>query len=197
MQPARSVDAIRRRKCALENAIERGRSVRWQLRLWSRLVKARDGGRCVNCEATTGIQAHHIIRKIRLPAGALDPGNGITLCRDCHRWIHARYNRKPDLTKPMSAAQGDDQDEWAFLFGRLVEDAGANGLAEDEFYYVSDETLHFSAAYQGYEDLLEAVHEGTMSRVRVIHEIWRWMPQQFYTDLAEEIFVSLLAKQLR
>lgn len=98
------------------------------------------------------------------------------------------------MTKPMGAAQGDDQNEWAFLFGRLAEDANARGLAEDEFYHVSDESLHFSVAYQGCEDFLEAVHEGTMSRVRLIHEIWRWMPRQFYMDLAEDIFVSLVAR---
>lgn len=183
-----SLDDIRRRKRALDNAITRGRTLRWQLRLWSRLIKTRDGHRCVNCEATTGIQAHHIIRRTRLPAGALDAGNGITLCPDCHRWIHAESNRKADLTKPMGAAEGDDQDEWAFLFERLVEDANARGLGEEEFYHISDETLHFSATYQGYEDFLELVHRGTMSRVRFMHEIWRWAPQKFYTKLADDIF---------
>ena len=186
--PPFSLHDIGRRKRALENAIARGRTLRWQLRLWSRLIKTRDGHRCVNCEATTGIQAHHIIRRTRLPAGAVDAGNGITLCRDCHRWIHGESNRKADLTKPMGAAQGDDQDEWAFLFERLIEDANARGLSEEEFYCISDETLRFSTAYQGYEDLLELVHQGAMSRVRAMHEIWRWAPQKWYTKLAENIF---------
>ncbi|HEX8512652.1 MAG TPA: HNH endonuclease signature motif containing protein [Allosphingosinicella sp.] len=191
---AGSLDPIGRRKRALENAVERTRSAPWQLRLWGRLVKTRDRHRCVNCEETTGIQAHHIIRKIRLPAGALDPGNGITLCRDCHRLIHAEFNRKPDPNRPLSAAQGDDQNEWAFLFGRLVDDAGARGLAHDEFYYVSNETLRFAVAYQGYEEILEAIEDGTMSRLRVMHEIWRWMPGQFYTNLAEDICERLLMR---
>jgi hypothetical protein len=194
MQVPRSLDAIRRRKRSLENAIERSRSVRWQLRLWSRLVKTRDGNRCVNCEATTGIQAHHIIRKVRFAGGALDAGNGITLCGDCHRGVHVQFNRKPDLTKPLGAAQGDDQNEWAFLFGLLVEDARTSGLTANEFYHLSDETLSFSATYQEYEGFLDAVHEGTMSRVRAMHEIWRGMPQQFYTDIAEDLFVWLFAR---
>lgn len=188
------LDDIRCRKRALENAITRGRSVRWQLRLWSRLVKTRDGHRCVNCEATTEIEAHHIIRKILSPASALDVGNGITLCRSCHRCIHAESNKKPDLAKPMGAAQGDDQDEWAFLFGCLLEDANARGLAEEEFYHLGDEILVFSVSYQGYEDLLELVYTGAMSRVRFMHEIWRGARQKFYTNLAEDIGVFLVGR---
>jgi hypothetical protein len=53
--------------------------------------------------------------------------------------------------------------------------------------------LRFSTAYQGCEDFLELVHRGAMSRVRAMHEIWRWAPQEWYTRLAEDIFRLFLA----
>lgn len=178
---------IENRQQALENSVERGRSRQWQLQLWSRLIRARDGNRCVNCSSTERIQAHHVIRKALLPAGALDPGNGVTLCGDCHRKIHAEFNRKPDPNLPMGAEQGDDQNEWSYLFGLLMDDATSRGLSQPEFYHLNDSVLRFSVAYQGCDDLLESVANGELSRLRFMHEIWRMMPVGFYTNLATDI----------
>jgi hypothetical protein len=184
---------IARRRAALERAIARGCSAGWLLRLWSRFVKVRDGGRCLNCEQEDGIQAHHVMRRTLVPFAALELGNGISLCRPCHRLVHARFNRRPDAALPMGAAQGDDQDEWSFLFGMLMDDATKRGLAHDTLYFLSDELLLFSLAYQGYEPLLEAVADGELSRLRFMHEVWRAMPEHFYVDLASELGAELLA----
>lgn len=184
---------IVRHRAALEGATARGCSAGWLLRLWSRFVKTRDGGRCLNCEQEDGIQAHHVMRRTLVPFAALELGNGISLCRPCHRLVHARFNGRPDPALPMGAAQGDDQDEWSFLFGMLMDDATKRGLAHDELYFLSDELLRFSLAHQGYEPLLEAVADGELSRLRFMHEIWRAMPEHFYVDLASELGAELLA----
>lgn len=184
---------IIRRRAALERAIARGRSAGWLIRLWSRFVKTRDGDRCLNCGVTEGIQAHHVMRRTLVPFAALELGNGISLCRACHRLVHARFNGRPDPALPMGAVQGDDQDEWSFLFGLLMDDATKRGLAHDELYYLSDAALRFSLAYQGYEPLLESVANAELSRLRFMHEIWRAMPEGFYVNLATELGAELLA----
>lgn len=181
------LEAIRKRKFALVRALDRGRSVKWLLRLWGRFIKTRDSFRCVCCDSTSRIQAHHIIRKTLYPRGAFDTGNGITLCSECHARVHAEFNGRPDLSLPLGAEQGDDQDEWAFLFGLLRDDAVRRGFDEDEFYYLGDCILKFSNECQGYEDLYKQVTNREMSRIRFAHEIWRPMPEEFYTNFLSEL----------
>lgn len=151
---------IRRSKQALTVAIERNRSEKWILRLWSRFIKIRDGYRCVCCESKEKVQAHHIVRKTLYPWGAFEIGNGISLCHVCHGRVHAQFNGRPDWLLPLGAEQGDDQDEWAFLFGLLLDDARSRSLDQDEFYYVGDHMLKFFMQCQGYEDLYELVAKG-------------------------------------
>ncbi len=135
------MESIRQKKIALQRAIDRERSVKWILCLWSRFIKARDLGRCVCCLSTQGIQAHHIIRKSLYPWSAFDTGNGITLCSECHQRVHADFNGRPNLAGPLNAEGGDDQDEWAFLFGLLRDDATSRSLNEDDFYFLNDHIL--------------------------------------------------------
>lgn len=184
---AEELAAIRARKHALVTAIERGRSGKWLLRLWSRFIKSRDAFRCLCCDSRERIQAHHIVRRTLYPWGALELGNGVTLCPECHKRVHAEFNGRPDLSLPLGAEQGDDQDEWAFLFGLLFEDAVRRGLPENEFYYLGDHMLEFSVACQGYDDLRRSVRRGDMSRIRFAHEIWRAMPETFHTNFVSEL----------
>lgn len=51
---------------------------------WTRLVKERDG-KCMTCESTERLEAHHILAKAMYPQFATMTINGITLCYDCHR----------------------------------------------------------------------------------------------------------------
>jgi hypothetical protein len=97
------------------------------------------------------------------------------------------FNGRPDLSLPLGAEQGDDQDEWAFLFGLLVDDAIRRDLPQDEFYYIGDHILEFSHACQGYEELRETVVRGDISRIRFAHEIWRTMPEGFYSGFVSEL----------
>ncbi|EKE76029.1 HNH nuclease [Oceanibaculum indicum P24] len=183
------VGGIKERKQALERAILRRRSRKWLLQLWSRFIKTRDAFRCLSCDSPDGIQAHHIIRKTLYPQAALELGNGITLCSECHNRVHEKFNGRPDLSLPLGAEQGDDQDEWSYLFGLLLDDAKKRGIPEDDFYHLSDEVLGFSVSFQGYHELFDLVNEGKISRIQFAHEIWRSMPETFY-----EYFISELVR---
>lgn len=178
-------ESIRFRKFALSAAIEKGRSGKWILRLWSRFIKERDLYRCVRCDSIDEIQAHHIVRRTLYPWGAVEPGNGITLCRKCHRGVHEKSNCRANWASPLD--DGDDQDEWAFLFGLLFNDAERRNLDQDEFYFLSDHMLKFFANVQGYEYLYNIVVRGEISRIRFAYEIWRVMPEIWYRNFAAEI----------
>jgi len=106
--------------------------------------------------------------------------------------VHAEFNRRPDLTLPLGAESGDDQDGWAFLFGLLVEDAVDRGLDQDEFYFIGDHMLRFFVKAQGYEDLYALVQSGELSRLRFAHEVWRGMPEDFYVSFFSGILGTLL-----
>ncbi|AOR68304.1 endonuclease [Burkholderia stabilis] len=184
------LDELRRFRRKLEMAVDARRSTAWCLRLWSRFVKARDLSRCVCCSSTRGIQAHHIVRRTLYPWGSFASGNGITLCRECHNRVHAESNGRADLTQPLGA--GDDQDEWAFLFGLLMDDATQRGLDHDEFYFLDDHMLKFFVNVQGYDELYAMVMRGDISRVRYAHEIWRNMPKVWYTDFVSQLIQANL-----
>ena len=57
---------------------------------FAREVKKRDGHRCMQCGATEGLRAHHIVALHK--GGTDDPSNGVTLCARCDRLAdrHAR-----------------------------------------------------------------------------------------------------------
>lgn len=181
---------VRQRKLALDVAVAKQCSAKWILRQWSRFIKERDSYHCVCCDSEQSLQAHHIVRKTLYPWGAAEAGNGITLCRECHGRVHEKSNGRADLSVPLGEA--DDQDEWAFLFGLLLDDAGRRGLDQDEFYFLEDHMLKFFVNVQGYEDLHGMVMRGEISRIRFAHEIWRVMPEAWYSNfVAEAIRLNL------
>lgn len=182
------MDSLLIAKQKLDRAKAKKRSKRWCLYLWGRFIKLRDGNRCLVCLSNSGLQAHHIFRKSTFEIGALELGNGITLCNECHVKVHAAFNGKADLSKPLGAEGGDDQDEAAYLYGLLCDDARERGISEDEYYFISDDLLSLFVRFQGYEHFLEALQLGQASRVRIAHEIWRSMPEKFYEKLAESLF---------
>ncbi|MCY1431533.1 hypothetical protein D9M71_475030 [compost metagenome] len=115
-------------RAALARAVDAERSERWCLTLWGRFIRMRGGYRCVHCESSQGIQAHHIFRRTTLPEGKYELGNGITLCRECHKSLHAQFNGRPVDGEPLNERGGDDQDEMAYLYGRLDVDSDDRGL---------------------------------------------------------------------
>ena len=76
------------------------RASRYYGSLWPAARSAaarRDGGRCVECQATEALEVHHI-RPLRLFGSdieaAHDLANLITLCKSCHGLADAEFRRK-------------------------------------------------------------------------------------------------------
>ena len=51
---------------------------------WTTQVKARDGWKCVKCESTNRVAAHHIVPWVESETLRFDVNNGVTLCCSCH-----------------------------------------------------------------------------------------------------------------
>ena len=55
------------------------------------IVLSRDGYRCIECGRTDTLRVHHI--RSLCSAEDNDPGNMVTLCRNCHFVAHRKKNR--------------------------------------------------------------------------------------------------------
>lgn len=55
---------------------------------WKKKVLERDGYKCVECEETVDLEAHHILTWADYPEGRIDIDNGVTLCNKCHANQH-------------------------------------------------------------------------------------------------------------
>lgn len=56
---------------------------------WRNQVFERDGYRCQICHEVSGkLNAHHIKSFAEYPDDRFNVDNGITLCKDCHKWVH-------------------------------------------------------------------------------------------------------------
>lgn len=133
----------------LNTALEKKRSVNWCHRLWSKYIRLRDG-RCLACEATANLTAHHILRKCVVPFARFETGNGVTLCRHCHRIPHSIFNKRPRQFEPLNARGGDDIDLAADLYELMARDARERGILQDARYFVSDALLEWFCAAQGF-----------------------------------------------
>ncbi|MCU1737004.1 MULTISPECIES: hypothetical protein [unclassified Pseudomonas] len=89
--------------------------------------------------------------------------------------------------EPLNARGSDDQDEMAYLYGRLEVDADDRGLEKDRFYFIGDHVLEHFVAKQRYEWFYRAVQEGEISRIHFAHAIWWSMPENFYQVVYAEI----------
>ena len=63
------------------------------LHQWSAVVRSRDMNKCIYCDETDGLNAHHIAPKGQFPSLKLDPENGMTLCVPHHLAIHDFYRK--------------------------------------------------------------------------------------------------------
>ncbi|MFA5025461.1 MAG: HNH endonuclease [Candidatus Shapirobacteria bacterium] len=52
------------------------------------MVFERDNHTCQRCGSTKSLQCHHIVPKKLSPMEAVDLSNGITFCKECHKWVH-------------------------------------------------------------------------------------------------------------
>ena len=79
-----------------KESIDRNRGSARQQALWSEAVKKRDGYKCILCNATSQLHAHHILRVADDLMGkhVFDVNNGVTLCLDCHNKVHGGWMKK-------------------------------------------------------------------------------------------------------
>jgi hypothetical protein len=135
----------------LARALANGPSQKYCLRLWSEFIRERDGHRCVDCHANHNLSAHHICRKSFFGKAQFQTGNGITLCKTCHKEPHEIFNARPDLTLPIDAQGGERLDLMERLYSILTDDAVERDIMIEKYYYLSDEVLAFFKRMQGYD----------------------------------------------
>jgi hypothetical protein len=135
----------------LNQAIAVGLNRNRCLRRWSEFIRERDDHRCVDCHSTRNLSAHHICRKVFLPEAEYQTGNGITLCRDCHRQKHQGFNGRPDLLEPMDAEGGEKLEHMERLYCILDQDAVERDVLRAEFYHLSNQVLAKFKLFQGFE----------------------------------------------
>lgn len=58
----------------------------YELNIWSKEVLKRDNYKCIYCESKA-THSHHIQPKKLEPFYALDPDNGVAVCKECHKNI--------------------------------------------------------------------------------------------------------------
>lgn len=61
---------------------------------FSRIVKQRDGFKCILCGSKKDLQVHHLNSFSSDEANQINPLNGVTLCKDCHEGFHRIYGKK-------------------------------------------------------------------------------------------------------
>lgn len=163
----------------LQHALTSERSVPYCLNLWSYFIRVRDNGRCAVCHSRREIVAHHIVRKSFLIEARFQTGNGITLCKGCHRQPHEVFNHRPNLDLPMDAEGGENIDLLTEFFGRLLEDAKRRSILRDDFYFLSDEVLTKFKLAQGFEP--DSYFYGF--RIEQAFAIWNQCPQNTWVAM--------------
>jgi hypothetical protein len=171
----------------LNRAVIAGRSVPYCLRLWSVFIRLRDGHRCVICDSPLGVSAHHVVRKTLFSIGSFQTGNGITVCGECHSWIHRNFNGNPDIGLPMDAEGGERIDVVMDLFRLLAQDGPSRGILREEYYFLSDQLLESFKKFQGIPPDLPF----SGSCVLQAHLIWRQTPRRLLKALAKSMEIEL------
>ena len=140
-RPPATISSMEATLARLEEAVSAGLPRDRCLRRWSEFIRERDDYRCVDCHSRRKLSAHHITRKTFLSDAMFQTGNGITLCRKCHRQLHRGFNGRPDLSLPMDAQGGEKIAYMERMYCILATDAEERGLLRDDFYFISDEVL--------------------------------------------------------
>jgi hypothetical protein len=167
---------------AVANSLSQGQC----LRLWSKFIRERDAHRCVDCHSAAGLSAHHICRKSFLPEAMYQTGNGITLCRACHRDPHKGFNRRPNLDEPMDAEGGEKLDMMERYYAILATDGIERGILNDRFYFLSDNVLAKFKMFQGFDYF--TTFPGT--RLQQAHSIRASPPQNIMRALITASFLE-------
>lgn len=171
----------------LNRAVASAKSKKYCHYLWSKFIRLRDSNRCLICDTSQGLAAHHIFRKSFLERSRFDTGNGLTLCKDCHKTPHSDFNRRADLDLPMDA-QGGEKIELALEYLEiLLADAREREILRDDFYDFSDYTLGAFKSAQSIDPYL--VFPGT--KLEQAYSIWLQTPRKTMQAILEANGYSL------
>lgn len=142
------------------------------LRLWSTFIRMCDGNSCLQCECKQDLAAHHIFRKSFLPNAQFEPGNGITLCRRCHKEVHGGFNGKPDMSLPMDAQGGEKVNDISAMLELLELKSRQHPYLAEDLYYLSNSTLATINLLQGFD----ATAWIDVSRIEQAYIVWNQAP---------------------
>ncbi len=151
------------------------------LSYWSSFIRQRDGYECVVCKSDTSLSAHHIIRKSFLPEATFQTGNGITLCRICHKEVHKGFNGRADFNLPMDAQGSEKINILTELFDVLANDAIKRNVINDDYYFLSDQVLSKFKMLQSFDPFLYV--QGY--RIEQASLIWHQSPSGMRKLIAE------------
>lgn len=65
-----------------------------EYRKWRKEVLKRDNNTCKRCGSNNKLEAHHIRPFVTNPDLAFETFNGITLCKDCHKYVHKTKDKR-------------------------------------------------------------------------------------------------------
>lgn len=162
------VQQIHDSRSKLIRALATNQSHRTCIRLWSIFVRTRDGNNCLQCESKQDLAAHHIFRKSFLPTAQYEPGNGITLCRGCHKELHSGFNGRPDMHLPMDAQGGEKAEDISMMLNLLVMKSREHKHHIEEWYYLSKSTLSTINLLQGFDSAMRL----DTSRIEQAYIVW-------------------------
>lgn len=111
-------------------------------------------------------------RKSFLPGAQYEPGNGITLCRKCHKEAHVGFNGRADTKLPMDAQGGEKAKDISRMLELLVIKSRERPNLSDERYYPSDSTLTTISLLQGFD----ASTRLDVSRIEQAYIVWNQAP---------------------
>jgi len=98
------------------------------LAVWSKIIRKRDGLKCLSCSSSKDLHAHHMVSKHRRPKFALLIDNGITLCSMCHMGYggvhHSKSSPKNKLIKKLKKIFRFNDIKRAISVGRSLRKKG-------------------------------------------------------------------------
>jgi len=171
----------------LKKAVATKKSNTYCLQLWSKFIRKRDAGRCVLCHSRKSLSAHHIIRKSFWNHLKFQTGNGITLCKVCHKEPHANFNRKPNLELPMDEEGGEKIDLFTGFLGALITDSKIRNIPHQEYYNFDNHSLSVFKEIQGISEV--ASFPG--SKLEQAYQIWNQTPRGMLDAMLKSAGVTL------
>jgi hypothetical protein len=160
----------------LNSCLTKSINIHSKVKIWGNFIKFRDGYQCLKCFSKDRLEAHHIFRRCFQPQAELYAGNGITLCKTCHKQIHAKFNRRPRTDSIMNDQGGDDPDYITENFFYLIREAKKKNIFLNRYYFIGDDLMKRSQYFQG----INIDSESKEPLIAQAFWLWRQCPPKMY-----------------